>query len=250
MGLERYSRQIAFSGIGLEGQKVLSAAEVVILGAGALGTNLAEQLARGGIGRVRLIDPERVELSNLQRQTLFDERDLGRLKCFAASEKLFRINSSVRLETVIVRADQHNIRKLLQGFDLVLDATDNFQARLLINQTCLELSLPWVHTAVTGACGQSLAFKPDGACFSCFMPDIPDSDDYPGVNNCGILNSIVRIMSAVSCTTALKILLGEEVEERLIVFDAWKNRFQKMKIERNPACHVCGNLTEHLRRKL
>jgi molybdopterin-synthase adenylyltransferase len=241
---ERYSRQILFQPIGNEGQEELFRAKAVIIGCGALGTAQANQLARAGVGTLRLVDRDYVEESNLQRQTLFDEADAAESlpKAVAAERKLRCINSGVRVEGVVADADGRNIEELVAGFDVIMDGTDNFETRYLLNDAALKLGIPWVYGAVVGSYAVTLTILPGRtACLACVFPD-PPQGIHPTCDTAGVIAPAVEWAAALQVTEALKILLGCEAELHgsLLAADLWKNQFQQVRPKRNAACLACG----------
>lgn len=240
----RYSRQIIFEYIGEEGQQKLLDSAVAIIGLGALGTVSANNLARAGVGRIRLIDRDYVELSNLQRQTLYDEDDVKgeKPKAIAAYEHLSKVNSSVFLEPVIADVNSSNIEDLIRDCGLVLDCTDNFEIRLLLNEACDQLQIPWIYCgAVGGSCMTMNIIPGTTPCFLCF---IGDADNLEGGQTCstaGVLNMATNIAASVQSAEAVKILLGsEDVRKTLFFMDVWNNSVEYLEVQRNPRCPVCG----------
>ncbi|HMD95893.1 MAG TPA: ThiF family adenylyltransferase [Terriglobia bacterium] len=243
---ERYSRQMLFQPIGSEGQERLLRAKAVIIGCGALGTAQANQLARAGVGTLRLVDRDYVEESNLQRQMLFDEADAAESlpKAVAAEAKLRRINSDVHVEGVVADVDSRNIEGLVAGFDVILDGTDNFETRYLLNDAALKLGIPWVYGAVVGSYAVTLTILPGRtACLACVFPD-PPQGMHPTCDTAGVIAPAVEWAAALQVTEALKILLGREAELHgsLLAADLWKNQFQQVRPQRNAACRACGAL--------
>ena len=210
-GFSRYARQISFRGIGAQGQNALLNAHVTIIGVGATGSVLANHLARAGVGHLRLVDRDFIELNNLQRQLLFDEDDLAGMlpKAVAAARKLRRINSQIEIEDVVADVTPANIESFLAGADLVLDGTDNFAARYLINDACVKLGLPWVYTGVLAAYGMSMTIRPGMTpCLRCIMGEIPAPGSVPTCDTAGIVGPIVALLGSVSAAEALKLLTG------------------------------------------
>jgi adenylyltransferase/sulfurtransferase len=241
---ERYSRQILFQPIGPEGQEKLLRAKAVIIGCGALGTAQANLLVRAGLGILRIIDRDYVEESNLQRQTLFDEADAAESlpKAVAAERKLKLINSGVKVEGVVADADSRNLERLVAGFNVILDGTDNFETRYLLNEVALKLGIPWVYGAVVGSYAATLTVLPgNSACLACVFPD-PPQGMHPTCDTVGVIGPAVEWAAAIQVTEALKILLGRESELHgsLLAADLWKNQFQRVRPQRNPACRACG----------
>jgi len=241
---ERYSRQILFPPIGSEGQERLLRSKAVIIGCGALGTAQANQLARAGVGTLRLVDRDYVEDSNLQRQTLFDEADAAESlpKAVAAERKLRRINSDVHVEGVVADADSRNIEGFVAGFDVILDGTDNFETRYLLNDAALKLGIPWVYGAVVGSYAVTLTILPGRtACLACVFPD-PPQGIHPTCDTAGVIAPAVEWAAALQVTEALKILLGREGELHgsLLAADLWQNQFQQVRLQRRAGCRACG----------
>jgi adenylyltransferase/sulfurtransferase len=218
-----------FTPIGDEGQRRLSASRVLLVGCGALGTHLADTLVRAGVGYLRIIDRDFIELNNLQRQVLFDEDDIaaGLPKAEAARRKLSRINSAVTVEAVVADANYRNIEQLGDGAGLLLDGTDNFETRYLINDLAVKTSRPWIYGACVGATGLSLPILPnDTPCLRCVFEQAPPPELNPTCDTAGILGPVVAAVAAHQATETLKILTGhpEAVDRRLYHFDAWQNR--------------------------
>ncbi|MDD5306657.1 MAG: HesA/MoeB/ThiF family protein [Deltaproteobacteria bacterium] len=238
----RYQRQILVEGIGEEGQRRIRAARVAVVGLGALGCVVADQMSRAGVGAIRLIDPDIPEISNLQRQVLIDEEDVrqGRPKALAAAARIGRANSEVSVEAHVTRLLPHNALALLGGVDLVLDGTDNFEARYLVNETCVRLKIPWVFGGVLGASGMSMAVVPGGPCLRCALGPAPQAGTVPTTAQVGVLASIVGMIGSVEVARGLKILVGRKLEPRLVVFDLWSESFRTISIRKVEGCPVCG----------
>ncbi|HEV2500206.1 MAG TPA: ThiF family adenylyltransferase [Terriglobia bacterium] len=239
----KYSRQILFAPIGREGQERLRAAKVVILGCGALGTAQANLLARAGIGVLRIIDRDYVEESNLQRQILFDESDAAQRfpKAAAAERKLRQINSDVSVEGLVEDAQPHNIEGMVAGFDLILDGTDNFETRFLLNDIAVKLGIPWIYGAVVAAYGVTMTVLPGRACLSCVMPRSPEGI-HETCDTAGVIGPAVNWVIAVQMAEALKILSGQvsDLHQQLISYDVWTNRLQQLAMPRDPECRACA----------
>lgn len=242
--MEKYSRQILFPPVGRAGQEKLSQAKVVIIGCGALGTSQANLLVRAGVGTLRFIDRDYVEESNLQRQTLFEESDAAcRLpKAVAAEEKLRRINSEVRVEGVVADAGSRNIEELIAGFDLLLDGSDNFETRYLINDAAVKQNLPWIYGAVVASYGVTLTVLPGRtACLSCLFPQPPEGL-HETCDTAGVIGPAAAWVAAIQVTEALKILAGreEDLHGMLLACDVWKNLRQQIRVHRRPDCVTCS----------
>jgi len=245
MNREKYSRQILFQPIGPEGQQKLLRARVVIVGCGALGTAQANALVRAGVGAIRIIDRDFVEESNLQRQLLFDESDAAANlpKAVAAERKLRAINSEVRIEGLVTDVGGHNIESLVGGFDLVLDGTDNFSTRYLINDASIKLGIPWIYGAVVASYAATMTIVPARtACLACLFPKSP-AGDHETCDTVGVIAPAVAWAASIQTTEALKILLGrfEDLHGSFLSCDLWKNQFQKITPKLSPECRVCGH---------
>jgi len=242
--LNRYSRQTIFEKIGAQGQEKLWAAKVVVLGIGALGTVIANNLCRAGVGHMRLVDCDCVEISNLQRQVLFDEDEAAaqRPKAQAACNHLARVNSRAKLEPVIAHVDSSNIEDILKGADVVLDGSDNMELRFLVNEACHKLKIPWVHGGVLGASGNCMTILPGkGPCFRCLMPDTPPAGSYPTCATAGVLNMASGIVASLESAEAVKIITGSaQVNRGIFVLDVWNNSAEYLNLSPNPDCPVCG----------
>jgi molybdopterin-synthase adenylyltransferase len=242
---ERFSRQVLFAGIGVEGQLKLAAARVVVVGCGATGSALISLLARAGVGTIRIIDRDYVELSNLQRQSLFDEADATESlpKAIAAAKKVAAFNSNIVIEPRVADLTPANIPDLFAGMQLILDGTDNFETRYLINDFAVKTSLPWIYTAAVGGYGVSLNVLPGKtACLACIFADSPQGE-LETCETAGILNSAVNLAASIAATEALKLLVGAEdqVRRTLLSFDLWTNQRAEVAAEHPRAgCRACG----------
>ncbi|PYI55099.1 ThiF family adenylyltransferase [Paenibacillus flagellatus] len=240
----RYSRQMLFRPIGPEGQRKLGERSVLIVGMGALGTVLANHMVRAGVGFVRFVDRDYVEASNLQRQMLYDEDDAARSlpKAIAARERLSRINSEVRLEAVVADATADNVEALLDGIDLVLDGTDNFDTRYLLNDACFKRGIPLVYGGAVASRGMSAAFVPgETACLRCLVQPTEGSGDT--CDMIGVISPIVDIVASYQSAEALKLLVGDAGARRptLVTLDIWHNHYYEMKLPASRSdCPVCS----------
>jgi adenylyltransferase/sulfurtransferase len=233
--LERYSRQMRFHGMGEAGQRKLLDARVTLCGCGALGTVLANVLVRAGVGHLRLIDRDFIETSNLQRQVLFDERDVAENlpKAQAAATKLAAINSAVQVEPVVTDIDRTNIVELCADADLILDGTDNFEIRYLINDVSVKLGKPWVYGGCIGSHGQVMAILPGQTpCLRCVFEAAPAPGEAGTCETAGVLGPIVNIVASLQATEALKILTGnlDQVNRELVYLDVWDNVHRRIKV--------------------
>jgi len=235
-----------FQPLGPQGQQRLVSASAVLVGCGAIGAATANLLVRAGIGRLRIIDRDFVEPSNLQRQTLFDEADAREAlpKALAAERKLKSINSDVQIEGVVTDLNPRNAEELLTGFPLILDGTDNFETRFLVNDFAVKSGVPWIYTAAVSSYGVTMAIRPgQSACLACLL----DAGSEPGLeetcDTVGVLGSVVNLVASLQATEAIKLLAGREhaLHGRLISCDIWSGRFQSLIPQRSPDCRVCAH---------
>lgn len=242
---DRYSRQVLFPGIGLEGQRRLSESSVVVVGCGATGTCVSSLLARAGVGRMLILDRDYVEPSNLQRQSLFDETDAAQSlpKAVAAARKIAGFNSEITVRAEVADLTPENIETLLSGADLLLDATDNFETRYLLNDFAVKNGKPWIYAAAVAAYGVTMNIIPgETACLSCIFPAPPQGT----VDTCdtvGILNSAVNLIGSLQAAEALKFLTGahDKLRRTLLSFDLWSNDRAEVAAERpRRDCQTCG----------
>jgi adenylyltransferase/sulfurtransferase len=242
---EKYSRQLLFAGIGLPGQQRLLASSAVIVGCGAIGAAAANLLVRAGVGRLRIIDRDFVEPSNLQRQTLFDESDAREAlpKAVAAERKLRSINSTVSVEGLVADLSPNNIADLLSGFDLILDGTDNFETRFLVNDFAVKSSRPWIYAAAVGSYGLSMVIRPGiTPCLACLLEFGVGQGLDETCDTVGVIGPIVNLISSLEVAEALKLLSGHEdaLHGRLITCDVWSGHTQSLRVPRNPECRACA----------
>jgi adenylyltransferase/sulfurtransferase len=238
---DRYSRQTVLASIGTAGQEVLLNSKVAVIGCGALGTHIASNLARAGIGHLRIMDRDIVELNNLQRQTLFDEADVGVPKVKAAAVKLRKINSEITIETMVKDLHNGNIEELIGGFHLVVDGTDNIPTRMILNDACVKHKIPWIYAGVIRTEGMVMSIMPEGPCLRCLLPEIPAAGSMTSCEIAGVLNTVPAIMAAIQCTEAMKILLDKTAETRkLVIYDVWEHRFHAVTVEKDQRCECCG----------
>jgi molybdopterin-synthase adenylyltransferase len=240
---ERYSRQILFRGIGKAGQQRLLDARIVVVGCGALGSFQAGALARAGVGRLRIIDRDYVELSNLQRQWLFDQCDVeqGLPKSVAAARRLAAINSDIRIEPVVADLVPGNADDLLGESDLILDGTDNFETRYLINDCAVSSARPWVYGAAVGSYGICMAVIPGKtACLRCVYPDPPPGAQ-PTCETAGVLGSVTALIASLQVSEAIKILCGAEPSRKITTVDVWTGDIRQIaQPGPEPQCPACG----------
>lgn len=244
--MHRYSRQILFSPIGKDGQQLLQHSRAAIIGCGALGTAQAEALARAGVGYLRIIDRDFVEASNLQRQTMFTEGDAAeRLpKAIAAATHIHEINSEIQLEPQILDVNHTNIERLIKDCDVVLDGTDNFSTRYLINDACVKAGINWIYGAAVGSYGVTMTIRPrETACLRCIFEEAPPAGSAPTCDTAGVIMPIISIVAAVQVSEALKLLTNHEsdLHNSLMQFDVWRNEWRKIRPGGPvPDCPTCG----------
>jgi adenylyltransferase/sulfurtransferase len=243
---ERYSRQILFSEIGKEGQEKLLNSRVLLVGCGALGASHAEILARAGVGFLRIVDRDFVEFTNLQRQTLYSEADAReRLpKAIAARRRIGEINSEIETEAIVADVNHSNIESFVKDCDLVLDGTDNFQVRYLINDACVKLNKNWIYGAAVSSYGVTMTVIPrETPCLRCIFEEMPGAGSAPTCDTAGVIQPVIASVSAIQTTEALKILTGnyEKLHKSLVQIDVWQNDWRKIKLGKpNADCKTCG----------
>ena len=242
---QKYSRQILFAGIGEQGQERLLASSAVLVGCGAIGAAAANLLVRAGVGRIRVVDRDFVEPSNLQRQVLFDEADAREAlpKAVAAERKLRSINASVAVEGVVADINPHNAEELFADFDLILDGTDNFETRFLVNDFAVKSGKPWIYAAAVASYGLTMAIRPGvTACLACMLSTERNPQGLDETcDTVGVLGPIVNLIASLEVAEAVKLLAGREaaLHGRLISCDVWSGRFQSVRVTRNSDCPVC-----------
>lgn len=244
--LERYSRQVLYHKLGPDAQRQLMLSSAALVGCGALGTVLADILVRAGVGFVRVIDRDFVELNNLQRQVLFDEVDVAENlpKAEAAVRKLRKINSGVELEGIVRDVNAGTIENLAHDVDIILDGTDNFPTRYLINDFAVQQQIPWVYGACVGTTGSALPIIPrETACLRCVFPTMPGADESPSCDSVGVLSPIVHWVAAQQAMSTIKILCGldDELQHEFITMDCWTGRVARIAAQRDAACPCCAN---------
>src|SRR6266545_31783 len=243
---ERYSRQVLFSGIGAEGQRRLLQAKVLIVGCGALGSAHAESLARAGVGLLRIVDRDFVEASNLQRQTMFTEHDAAERipKAIAAANHIGEINREIAVEPEIADVNHSNIERLIDGCDIVLDGTDNFATRYLVNDACVKHEIDWIYGAAVGSYGVTMTIRPHQTpCLRCVFEEAPPAASAPTCDTAGVIMPIINVVAAVQVSEALKILAGrhDELHDSLMQFDVWRNEWRKINPGGPlPECPTCA----------
>ena len=245
--LSRYSRQTILPQIGREGQEKLQAATVVIAGVGALGSTMGEMLARAGVGTLRLVDRDYLELHNLQRQSLYTEADVesGLPKAVAAAKHIREINSEITVEEHVADITPENILDLLttpQSKIVLLDGTDNLQTRYLLNDACIELGIPWVYSGVIGVSGVSMTVVPgDTPCLQCLYPNPPPPGATETCDVAGVLGPAAHAIAAIAAAEAIKLVVGGSPAMGMLVGDVWAGTWDRFEVPRNPGCIACGH---------
>lgn len=237
---DRYSRQILLPEIGPQGQKKLAEARAVVIGCGALGTHSLSLMVRAGVGHVTVVDRDIIELTNIQRQTLFSEKDVGRSKAEVAEGLLRKVNSGIAIKGVVDSVDEGNVEEFISGSTVVVDATDNMETRYLINDACVKLRIPWVYGGAVGVSGMVLVVTKDGPCLRCVFPNPPLPGVLPTCNTVGIVNTLPSVIASFQVTEALKLMMGIVPTQGLTVIDVWTQDVQKINVKKNPECTSCG----------
>jgi molybdopterin-synthase adenylyltransferase len=246
--LARYERQLIFAPLGREGQTRLLEARVGLVGCGALGSTIATHLVRSGVGYLRLVDRDYPQLHNLHRQLLYTEQDVARRvpKAVAAAEHLRAANSEVEIEPVVDDINPFSVERFVQGLDLLVDGTDNFPTRFLMNDVAVRDGLPWVYGGVIGASGMTMTIVPgEGPCLRCLFPEPPPPGSMPTCDTAGVLSPAVAVVASIQAAEAIKLLVEPEARNRdLLSLDLWEVSFERLQVQRNPECECCvkGNL--------
>jgi len=243
--IERYSRNMVLAELGVDGQRRLRSAGVLIVGAGGLGSPALLYLAAAGVGRIGLIDPDNVELSNLQRQVAHDTRALGTPKVISAARRARELNPDVKVETWKDRLDSDNAAELIEKFDFVIDATDNFPAKYLINDACVLAGKPFSHAGVLKFGGQAFTWEPPAGkypCLRCMLPEQPPAEETPTCAASGVLGAAVGVMGSVQAAEAVKFIagIGERLTGKLLSVDTLTARMGTVRMAADPACPVCS----------
>jgi len=248
MNADRYSRQILFEGIGEDGQTQLAQSKAVIIGCGALGSVQTETLARAGVGRLVLVDRDFVEESNLQRQIMFEESDaFNRLpKSIAAASRIARVNSDIQVEPLVTDVNFENVEEIIEGADVVLDGTDNFETRFLINDACLKTRTPWIYGAAVGSYGLTMTIVPGSSpCLACVLEAMPEPGSGPTCDTAGVIMPIVTTIASIQAAEALKLLTGQtdKLHRSLMRIDLWNfeiNRLDLSNFDGQDRCAACS----------
>lgn len=235
---QRYDRQIMIPGIGEAGQEKIKKARVVIAGAGGLGSPVALYLAAAGLGTLRIIDNDKVELSNLNRQILHGDKDIGKAKTASAYDKLTKLNKNVNIETIHITIDESNAAQLTEGFDVIVDAMDNMPTRYLLNKAAIKHRFPFVHGAVSGLEGRAMTVVPGkSACLKCLYHAAPPKTKFP------VLGTTPAVIGAIEATEVIKYItgIGTLLMDRLLIYDGLNMKFTELKVVRNINCEHCGD---------
>ena len=226
--------------IGPSGQKALGRSCAVVIGCGALGTYALSFLVRAGVGEVRVVDRDIVEESNLQRQALFSEGDIGRAKAKVAEERLGEVNSEIEIRGEVADLDHTNIQRIIRGATVVLDATDNMDTRFLVNDACVKSGTPWVYAGAVGTTGMVMPIVKEGPCLRCVFPSPPQPGELPTCDTVGIVNTLPAVVASLEVTEAFKIMERKEPIRELMFIDVWLGEIQRVKVKKNPECECCG----------
>jgi sulfur-carrier protein adenylyltransferase/sulfurtransferase len=241
--IQRYSRHLILPEVGMDGQRKLKAARVLCIGAGGLGSPVALYLAAAGVGTIGLVDFDTVDISNLQRQIIHGTPDIGRPKLQSAKDRINAINPEVKVETYEVALSSQNALELFKGYDVILDGTDNFPTRYLVNDACVLLGIPNAYGSIFRFEGQASVFATkDGPCYRCLYPEPPPPGLVPSCAEGGVLGVLPGMIGMIQATEAVKLILGvgEPLIGRFMIYDALKMRFRELKLRKDPDCPVCG----------
>lgn len=241
--LERYSRHIILKDVGIEGQEKISKAKILVIGAGGLGSPVLLYLAAAGVGRLGIADGDTLDTSNLQRQVIHFTPDVGKPKVLSAKEKINQLNPDVEVVCYQEMLNASNIQNIISEYDFVIDGTDNFASKFLINDACVLASIPYSHGGILRFDGQLFTVKPgESACYRCIFLEPPPPDAVPTCSQAGVIGVIAGILGTLQANEAIKYVLGKGdlLTDRLLIFDAMTTRFREVKLQKNPACKVCG----------
>ncbi len=241
--IERYSRHIILPEVGGEGQQKIMDGKVLVLGAGGLGSPAAFYLAAAGVGKLGIVDNDKVDITNLQRQILHFTDDIGKAKTDSAKEKLAKLNPDIEIKTYQIKVTSENISDLIKDYDVVVDGTDNFPTRFLVNDACYFEKKPLVHGAILRFEGQVMTILPDeGPCYRCIYREPPPPGLVPSCQQAGVIGSVAGIVGSIQANEAIKILIGKgkTLSGRLLVIDAFETNFRQMKTKKDKQCPICG----------
>jgi adenylyltransferase/sulfurtransferase len=240
--IERYSRQILLKDVGGSGQEKILSSKVLIIGTGGLGAPAALYLAASGVGTIGIVDGDNVDISNLQRQIIHFTNDIGRPKVVSAREKMTAINPDVKMFSYNERVFASNIAEIINGYDFIIDGTDNFPAKFLINDACVLNNKPFSHGGILRFDGQTMTYVPGSACYRCIFKEPPPKGAVPTCSEAGILGPVAGMLGTIQAAEALKYILGKGklLTDRLLIFNAFEMNFRTAVIKKNPECPVCG----------
>jgi len=241
--VERYSRHIMLKEVGGKGQERLLNGRILIIGVGGLGSPIALYLAAAGVGTIGIADADEVELSNLQRQISHNTGDIGRPKVISAKEKMEAMNPDITVNTYQMRINAGNIKAIIEDYDFIIDATDNFASKFLINDACVLSGIPFSHGGILRFDGQTITVKPGkSTCYRCIFPTPPPDDLIPACSQAGVMGVLPAVIGSIQATEAIKYLLGtgELLTGRLLIYDALHMKFREVPVRKNPGCPVCG----------
>lgn len=241
--LERYSRHIILKEVGVKGQKKLLNAKVLIIGAGGLGSPAALYLAAAGVGTIGIVDADEVDLSNLQRQVIHTTNDLGKTKVKSAKETMEAINPDVTVKTYRMFVDSTNIMELIEEYDFILDCTDNFPAKFLINDACVMAGKPFCHAGIIRFQGQLMTYVPgEGPCYRCVFKNPPPKDAVPTCKQAGVIGAVAGVIGCLQAMEAIKYIIGQGdlLTGRLLTYDSLKMNFRTIKVPRDCNCAICS----------
>lgn len=241
--LERYSRHIILQEVGVKGQKKLMNAKVLIIGAGGLGAPAAMYLAAAGVGTIGIVDADEVDLSNLQRQIIHSTADIGKAKVKSAAESMNAINPDVKVNTYRMFVNSQNIMELIEDYDFILDGTDNFPAKFLINDACVKAKKPFSHAGIIGFQGQLMTYVPgEGPCYRCVFKNPPPKDAVPTCKQAGVIGAMGGVIGSLQAMEAVKYIIGKGdlLTGRLLTYDALKMQFRTVKLPKDHDCAICG----------
>ncbi len=241
--IERYSRHILLNDVGVEGQELISKARILVIGAGGLGAPVALYLAAAGVGTIGVVDSDEVELSNLQRQIIHFSADVGKAKVDSAKDKMEAINPDVNVITHEIHVDSSNIANIIQAYDFIIDGTDNFPIKFLINDACVMAKKPFSHGGILRFDGQTMTHLPGSTCYRCIFNGPPPENVVPTCSQAGVLGTVAGMLGTIQATEALKFItgVGELLTNQLLIFDAKTMSFRKSRFKRNSKCPLCGD---------
>jgi len=239
----RYSRQILLKDVGGAGQEKILSSKVLVIGTGGLGAPAALYLAAAGVGTIGIVDGDNVDISNLQRQVIHFTKDIDRPKVVSAREKMEAINPDVKVVTYEERVFASNISGIIEGYDFIIDGTDNFPAKFLINDACVMGKKPFSHGGILRFDGQTMTHVPGSACYRCVFKNPPPKGAVPTCSEAGILGPVAGMLGTIQAAEALKYVLGKGklLTDRLLIFNAFNMEFREVKFSRNPTCPICGD---------